>query len=210
MFKDFFDVSRSLKNDMSVYPGNEGFNLRALKSMPVDSSNLSAISMGLHTGTHIDAPSHFEQNGKKIDEISLSRFCGKVVVLDMLSAEHLLQVDDLKLYKDILIDGAVIFLKTKNSFQSDFEFDEKFCALSLEAAEFLASRKISIIGTDGPSIDRFRSGNHPAHHALFDAGVIVIEGLKFDKVDAGEYHFFAFPLSISGAEAAPARVVLAR
>mgnify|MGYP001615919717 CR=1 FL=1 len=209
-YTQFYDVSRALHAKMATYPGDPKFGLERVKQLLHDGVELSTVRMGLHNGTHTDAPSHFVQGATTIDKLSLVKFCGDAYVFDLTTVEGLIEEEHLKVFDSQLHEGLIVLLKTRNSSLDPNMFDEKFCALTESAAQYLASKQIKALGVDGPSVDRLHSGSHPVHHVCFDAGISVFENLYLHDVAAGEYVFFGFPLKIEGAEASPIRAVLVK
>ncbi|MBT6068372.1 cyclase family protein [Candidatus Peregrinibacteria bacterium] len=211
-FTEIIDVSRSLHSGMAIYPGDHGFELEALKRMPGDTADLSAISAGLHTGTHVDAPGHFLEGAERIDEVGLGKFMGEAEVLDFSDFEGQLLSEEVMKEKceGKDLSGKIAVIKTRNSFSDPNVFDEEFVGLSGEAAEFLVGCGIKAVAVDGPSVDKFHSGGHNAHHALFNAGCVIFETLILDKVEEGPYFFIGLPLKIKDGEASMVRAILLR
>lgn len=199
-----FDVSRPIHEGMLVYPGNAPPRLKFISKRPLDSTNLSEFSMGSHTGTHVDAPKHVAWSGKSVLEIPFDHLHGSCRVLDFTHAKKSVGAAELKASK--IKKGEIILLKTRNSEEKKFVRDYVF--LELDAALFLAEKKVRTLGVDGPSVQKFHSGNQLVHEALLLKGITVFEGLNLSKVPAGTYDFVGLPLPLQDAEASPARVFL--
>ena len=175
------DVTRTLKPGMYVYMGDPAFTVTTMRS---GESYISAISLGTHTGTHIDAPAHYfpEESG-----------------VDMLPLPKLLTTAEL-----LSFGGLISETTSAVMFRSGYhEGDTGYPELSEEEAAALVLANIEVVGCDTPSI-----GSDKVHRTLLEAGVIVIELLDFSDVVDGVYRMVALPLKIAGADAAPARVVL--
>lgn len=202
------DISMNLEQGMITYPGNEPYSIEQVKSIPADSSNLSVIKLGVHTGTHADAPLHINNNGLSINELSLENFYGNSIVIDctMTPFGQGISVDELKGrdYKK----GDIVLLKTRNSTTGFKEFKEKFVYLTEEGADYLVSKGVKLVGIDYLSIQKFHAGYCASHCSLLNKGVIIIEGLDLSKVKEGRYEFIGFPLKLIGAEGSPLRAVL--
>lgn len=200
-----YDVSMLIHEEMMVYKNDEKkrpqFNL--VKKIPMDNVNESSITMNLHTGTHIDAPYHMNQEGDTIDQIDLSKLLTPCFVLDLTAVQGGITKEDLCIHK--IEKGDFILLKTMNSFTT--EFSQEFIYLEKSGAEYLAKMEICGVGIDALGIERSQP-NHDTHKTLMKKGIIIIEGLQLKDVSEGNYFMCALPLKIKGADGAPARVVL--
>ena len=166
---------------------------------------ISQFTCGTHSGTHVDAPYHFTEQGKKIDQVSLSDLIGEALVVqvdaDRITADVLRDID-LTRYRRILF-------KTRNSeLLREEAFHEEFVSLELAAAEMLVERGVRVVGLDYLSIEAYESADHPVHKLLLEHDVVILEGLDLSAVGPGTYLLVALPLKLQGADGAPARVVL--
>ena len=200
------DISRTLYSSMAVWPGAAPFRRKILYCFDNgDGHEESSFSMNIHTGTHLDRPSHFVRKGASMDTFDLRSgvgrcrvvACGDRGVIDLSFVESL----------DVKCNERILF-QTRNSLSLTESFDEHFVALSSEAAEFLAERRIRLVGVDGPSVQLFHDTSAHTHEVLLGADVVVIENLILKDVPVGEYGLLALPLKIAGAEGAPLRAVL--
>ncbi len=205
-----YDVSVPIKNNMLVWPGDSGVEIKTLATVKKDGIGESRFSFGSHTGTHIDAPSHFLERGISIDKISPEKLIGNCRVIDLtnLGSKEILAEDisGLSIKK-----GERILFKTGNShllFKK--EFPKNYVYLSLEGAKFLADKKINLVGWDFLGIEKKGNPNHPTHKTLLMAGIVLVEGLDLRVVPQGSYQIFCLPLRIMGADGAPARVILVK
>jgi len=196
-----------LHEEVIVYPGNPDYSLTRIKSIPEDSSNLSQIMMGLHTGTHVDAPLHVRNKGKSIDSTPLEHFYGDCQVLDLTGVPFGEGITKSHL-EDFEIKTSIILLKTVNSGTGFKEFKKDFVFLTEDGAEYLVSKGVTTVGIDYLSIQKFHTGYCASHCVLLDQCVSIFEGLDLSGVKQGFYTFAGFPLLIKGGEAAPARAVL--
>ncbi|HLA76258.1 MAG TPA: cyclase family protein [Vicinamibacteria bacterium] len=201
------DVTIPLSPQLPVYPGDPRFALEATQRIEAgDPCNLSKLAFGAHAGTHVDAPYHFLADGATVDQLPLEILMGKARVVQV-AAPHSIERSDLEALD--LRDDLRVLIKTRNSGllrQPDFQGD--FVFLRPDAASYLAQAGIKLVGFDYLSIDPYPSPEHPAHHALLEAGVVVVEGLDLSEVEPGEYDMVCLPLRIEGGDGAPARVVL--
>ena len=203
------DVTVPITNSMPVWPGDPRVRLSPQSHLSRDKSHtvkLTAIEMGSHTGTHIDAPYHFVEGGKRLHEIPLEQLTGKATVFEIAGVRSI-GLGNLEHRK---WDGIErVLFKTDNSQHwQDEKFYEEFIYLEPDGAEFLVQRGIHLVGIDYLSIDEFKSEKHPTHFALLTRDIVILEGLNLSKVPAGEYTLFALPLNLQDADGAPSRVIL--
>jgi arylformamidase len=204
----WIDISVPLYTGMVHWPGDPAVEIeRVMEIEAGDPCNVSKISMGAHTGTHMDAPLHFIQDGKSIDKMPLDAGIGRARVLEI-SDPKSVNVDELEPYY-IQADERIL-LKTKNSsrcWNSD-AFVEDFVYISHAAAQYLAERQVQLVGIDYLSVGGYRKDGPETHHALLAAGIWLIEGLNLRHVQPGSYELVCLPLKMIGSDGAPARVVL--
>jgi len=200
-----YDVSMIIHEEMMIYKNDEAKrpHLTFVKKLPSDTSNESSINMNLHTGTHIDAHYHMDENGDTIEKLDLDRLMTRCRVIDMTHVRGGISRGDLMALK--IERGDFLIFKTANSFSE--EFLAEFIYLEKSGAEFLAEQGISGVGIDSLGIER-NQPKHETHKVLMDKGIIIIEGLRLKDVPEGSYLMCALPLKIKGADGAPARVVL--
>jgi arylformamidase len=203
------DVTVPLDHTLATYPNNTPFTLEAIKRIARgESSNVSTLHMSAHTGTHVDSPRHFFDDGVGTEALPLEMLIGRARVIEITSrtgiaAEDLIKID--------LSEDVRLLIKTHNSrLWSSPDFHPEYIGVTESGAKHLISRGIKVLGVDYLSVEVFRTPGAPAHHALLGAGVIVIEGLNLADVDPGVYEMFCLPLRIVGSDGAPARVVLRR
>jgi arylformamidase len=205
------DVTAPLREDLPSWPGEEGLRRRLVKDLARgDSSTVSHLSLGAHTGTHIDAPGHFIEGGMGIDSLAIDALVGPALVVGLEDVRGPIAAGDME---TAVPDGTErLLLKTRNSgwSESDTAFRQDFVALDPSAAEWCLTHDVRLVGIDYLSVEPFGSGRqgHPVHRALLGAGVVIVEGLDLAAVELGAYVVAALPLAIPGGDGAPARVVL--
>ena len=174
-----------------------------------DHDNVSRISMGVHTGTHMDAPLHFLAGGASIDTLPFRATVGRARVIEIENKETI-TVQELQTYD--LEPGERLLFKTNNSSRNwpEQEFLTDFVYIPHEAAEFLAEKKVQTVGVDYLSVGGYKKDGAQTHAALLSAGVWIIEGLNLAGVAPGHYDLVCLPLRLEGAEAAPARAIIRR
>jgi arylformamidase len=202
-----YDVTVPLSDSVPVYPGDPGFQLEPVSRIADGAPyNSGRISMGLHTGTHVDAPYHFLADGATVDQLPLEILTGKARVVEISDRERVERVD---LEKLDLRDDIRVLIKTRMSGQlRQPEFQEDFVYLTPDAATYLVQAGIKLVGVDYLSVERFGSKDFAAHQTLLGAGVVIVEGCDLSEVEPGDYELTCLPLLLAGADGAPARVLL--
>jgi len=191
-----YDISQEVYG-CQVYPGDPKPEKKALKSIENgEVYNLTAFRMCVHNGTHIDAPHHFIQGGKTVDEMSLDAFIGMVYV-----AEHSGVVTE--------NDATEIIEKAEkhNTEAAKRILIKGDVEVSLEAAKVFASSNILLLGNEHQSVGP-QNAPMAVHLALLSADVILLEGIRLAKVAEGVYFLNAAPLNLAGADGSPCRAVL--
>lgn len=203
-----YDVTLLIHKDMLVWEGDPKVSIESVATISKDGVALSHFSLGSHTGTHVDAPSHFLEDGDTLDKIPLEKFIGKCRVLDLTNIKQQeIQVTDLSNLN--IKKGDRILLKTGNfRLLRNATFPKKYVSLSLPAAEFLAEKGVVLVGTDFLSIEKKGNPGHPVHKSLLSAGIVNLEGLNLENVPAGKYTILCLPMHALGVDGAPARVIL--
>lgn len=193
---------------MVHWPGDPPFHIeRAEDQEKGDTATVSRMTLGAHTGTHMDAPLHFIRNGVTIDRMPLDATVGRARVIGIQDPKSIKRAE---LAGKMIAAGERILFKTSNSdraWTSD-RFDEDFVFISRDAAQYLAALGVLCVGVDYLSVGGFREDGPETHRALLEAGVWIIEGLNLSGVEPGEYEMACLPLKLMGAEGAPARAIL--
>jgi arylformamidase len=210
-----FDISRPLFNGLAPWPGDTAFRYELKWKMANGATvNVGAVEMGVHNGSHADAPFHFQTDGNTIDRVPLDTYVGDAVVLDLTERfqdgrYEEITIADLASSPDALDPAPRLLLKT-GVWSDPGKFPEKIPVIAADVPQWLQSRKVKLLGLDLPSVDPIDAKVLVNHHALAAAGVAIVESLDLSEVNAGTYHFSALPLRISGADAAPVRAILWR
>ena len=203
------DVSVPLDAQLPTYPHNTPFALEPIKRLARgDSSNVSTLHMSAHTGTHVDAPRHFFDEGAGTEALPLELLIGRarVITVDSRAGVAAEDLDHLDFSDDIRV-----LIKTHNSrLWGSPAFHEDYVGVTESGARHLVEHGIKVVGVDYLSVEQFRKPGAPAHHVLLGAGTIVIEGLDLRDVEPGIYEMFCLPLRVVASDGAPARVVLRR
>jgi arylformamidase len=208
MTDEWIDVSVPLRTGMVHWPDNPPVLIeRTLDIGLGDVANVSKLSVGAHTETHMDAPLNFFHKGKGIHTMPLSVGMGQARVIEIHDAES---IKPEELYPHQIQRGERVLFKTRNSprvWQTN-DFVEDFVYISQEAARYLAAQRVQIVGIDYLSVGGFTKDGVETHHALLEAGIWLIEGLNLTNITPGIYELICLPLKIEDADGAPARAIL--
>jgi arylformamidase len=201
------DISLPIHEGMIVYEGDPGISVQpALSLEHGDPANVSTLTLGSHTGTHMDAPRHFIERAATIDTLALDTLLGPALVTEI-AAESLIGPADLAALP--LDRHARVIFKTRNStLWERTSFARDYVALSLDGAKMLIDRGVKLVGIDYLSIEAFGAVGHPVHKALLGAGMVILEGLDLRRVTPGVYELYCLPLRIAGGDGSPCRAVL--
>jgi arylformamidase len=205
-FMKIYDISQTIREGMAVWPGDQEFRLNwNMQLRQGHSCNVSNVTMSIHTGTHLDAPYHFDEAGAGIADVPLEHYLGPARVLD-LPVNGQIRVADLR-----RIDWAGVervLFKTRVSDLPEDRFDETFVFLSHEGAEYLGGLGLRLVGTDAPSIDAFESKDLLSHKILLRHSIAILEGVRLGSVPPGDYELIALPLKFAGLDGSPVRAIL--
>ena len=203
-----FDISVPVRSNGLVYPGNPEISIEPQQSISEGAgANVSRVSFGSHTGTHVDAAKHFFDNGQTVDQIPLDRLVGPAILIAV--DESLMSVGARDLEQHGLKGHKRVLIRTRNSgFLLEQHFHRDYTFLAPEGAEYLVSLGIELVGVDYLSIEQFHSGHHKTHRTLLDKQVVIVEGLHLWGPQPGEYEFCCLPLRLEGLDGAPARAIL--
>ncbi len=203
----WIDVSMPMKVGMTVWPDDVPFLFSEKSRISKGgASNTSALTMSTHTGTHVDAPWHFEEDGKTIDEIEPSIWFGQALLMEITGAD-IITSDDLG---GAPLPPRVVFKTDNSDISPDSPFQKDFVALDVSAAQRLVEDGVKLVGIDYLSIDTFDQEDHSAHHTLLRNGIVVVEGLRLGGIAPGMYRFITLCLPIKGGDGAPCRAFLGR
>jgi arylformamidase len=199
------DISRRLENGMPVWPGDTAFQYEVSWSKAESGSvNVGSLSMSTHTGTHVDAPFHFDDNGKRIIELDLELYIGPVRVVDMIGKESIGAKD----LENVNLEGFQRVLFRTLAWENSREFPEKIPFIEGDLGPYLAEKGIRLIGVDVPSVDPIDSKDLHAHHSLNENGIHILESVLLDQVEPGDYELIALPLPLVEGDGSPVRAVL--
>lgn len=207
--REYIDISFSYDDGMAIYPANPQYICQKVSDMQKgDSCNVSKITLGTHTGTHIDAPSHFVQDGMPIDQLPLAWTNGRAKVLHI--EETVITVECLKKY-EVEKDDIIIFRTSNSDMFEGIRVLESYVTLDYEGAQYLVDKQVKMIGIDYMTIERpreLRELGKSVHTILLGNGIPVLETLDLRCVEEGEYALMCLPLKLQGSDGSPVRAVL--
>jgi arylformamidase len=203
------DLSVGISPTLPVWPNNPGIELTRMNDMSQGAnSNVSRLALGVHSGTHVDAPVHFVAGGTGVDTLALEILIGLAYVAHLPNIARVTQPDLAAL---TLPTGTKrLLLKTRNSTywaQGDTVFHTDFVGVGPDAAQWIVDQGIALVGVDYLSVAPWKE-SRPTHEILLKAGVVVVEGLNLSEAAPGVYDFICLPLKLVGCDGAPARAVL--
>ena len=199
------DISQRIHPEMLVYPGDPKFHARSVSSFKQgDGCEVSELTIGSHCGTHLDAPKHMIKDGASLEGIPLENFYGPCRVITLAGS-----VISEKMVADAgICDGERIIIRTdpQGKYTSQNRFNPS--VLSMRAAQYLAQKKLRLLGIDAPTVENIEMCDGEVHKVLLGSGTVLLEGLCLENAPDGEYILSAFPLKLSGENGSPCRAVL--
>jgi arylformamidase len=206
------DVSLVMRAGMPTWPGEEGPRTTPLRRISKgDSANVSIVTFGNHTGTHVDPPVHFIEGAATVDRLPVDALVGPCRVLDFDGPRHI-NADWLD-RAGVPAGTERVLFKTRNSERwrdPVRPFDRDFVALDRTAARWCVDRRLRLVGIDYLSIEPQgpEKEGYPTHKTLLGAGIVIIEGLDLKDVGPGDYEIACGAIKFEGGDGAPARVFL--
>lgn len=205
---EWIDVSVPIASEMPTWPGDPPVWVQETQPFEEeDPARVSVLSMGSHTGTHMDAPSHFLEHGDTIDEFRPQIGLGPAHVVHVPEAA-IIEVEDLASVDLDEVDRLLIRTRNSPALWREDEFVQTFAHLSTQAAEHLAEAELELVGIDYLSVAGYERNEGPVHRALLDAGVWILEGLNLAGVPEGPVELACLPLKVDGCDGAPARAMV--
>jgi arylformamidase len=196
-----YDLTHAISEDMQVYPGDPKPRFDARATIKDDKVNVTRITLGSHTGTHVDAPWHFLLEGKSIDMEALDKFIGEAVIIDA-SGKSGISADVFSC-NDIRSNDIVLINTGTGGRGTDFAY------LDVSAAKWLIEHRVKCVGIDTVSVEKYGRKDAPVHKMLLACNIGIIENLANLKQFAGSRMFFVcLPLPLKGLDGSPARAVL--
>jgi len=206
------DISLTVSEKTVTWDGTEqGFSKRwtARIGQAGEVCNLSVLTEGTHTGTHLDAPLHFIAEGKSIEALDINILVGPAQVIEIFGRDQITAAD---------LDGAGltpgterVLLKTDNTRlkrKDDPAFHKDYVGLAPSGARWLVSHGVRLVGIDYLSIGPYGPVNTETHTIVLGAGMVVVETLVLDEIAPGHYTLIVLPPKFQGLEGCPCRALL--
>lgn len=205
MSRKIWDISQKVRVGIPVWPGDSPYREERTWSIgPGCPVNVCQISLSTHTGTHTDAPLHYDAHGAPIGEVPIDLYLGPCQLLTIPPGTALIGVDHVS---PVLKPGTERLL-VRTFDRHPEAWTSAFTAWDPAVIDWLADRGVRLIGTDAPSVDPQDSKTLDAHIAVRRRGLAILEGLVLEAVPDGFYELIALPLRLATADASPVRAVL--
>ncbi len=205
-----YDISLTVSPNLPTWPGDPRPELELYESIDRGALyNATRISAGVHLGTHIDAPRHFINDGRTVEQLPLEVLTGPCYVAQLPDGVEAITAEVLE-RTEITAEMKRILFGTRNSHlwaRGETKFQADFVGVTEDGAEWLVGRGVQLVGVDYLSVAPY-SDPRPTHLILLKAGVVVVEGLNLSRVMRGFYDLYCLPLKIAGSDGAPARAIL--
>jgi arylformamidase len=202
-----YDITRIINPSLAVWPGDTPFSAQVMTAISRgDSINLTTLTLSSHTGSHADAPYHFNDDDLTIEKLPLESYLGPATLVTVRREEGPLTPAD---FPDLAWAGVKrLLVHSPASAGPAEQFPTRFVYPSPELADFMAGQGLVLFGSDAPSMDEMQSKTLPGHKALRRNGIAILEGLDFSGVPDGVYELIALPLKIEGGDGSPVRAIL--
>ncbi|MCR2032982.1 cyclase family protein [Anaerofustis stercorihominis] len=211
---NIIDLTNVIETDMTVYPSDPEVKVEEVLIHSKDHCHVDKLTMGTHTGTHIDVPFHFNENGKTVTDYGVESFIGRGALIDVSYKKNneVIFIDDLEPFGEAILksDFAVIRTGYDKYFNSEDYISHPY--LSKEAAVYLKSMGIKLVGIDTFSVDStYNNDNFDAHDIFLSNDILIVENLaNLDKLDINKNYIFHFvPLKIKNGDGSPVRAYAA-
>ena len=203
-----YDISLTITEEIPCWPGDQKPKIEKTHSFDKgDIANVSKLTLSAHTGTHVDAPSHFLQGENSVEQLPLDTLIGEALVIEIPNEKVLTRA---ALEKANIPPGTIrLLIKTPNSelWKTAPAFTEDYVGISADGAQYLVDLGIRLIGVDYLSVATMED-MVATHEILLGSSTIIVEGLNLAEVPSGAYTLCCLPLKIQGTDGAPTRAVL--
>lgn len=206
----FYDVTVPISDSVPIYEGDPSASVKTESSMARgDAANVTSLCFGAHTGTHVDAPNHFIEGTRRVEDLEIEKMIGPCRVVEIaadveaIGPAHLPQLNGIKrlLFKT---RNSAFWNTPEDGFRTDFTY------ITPEAAQALADAGVELVGIDYLSVEKFGSTDFATHRILLEKEVVLLEGVDLREVPPGDYELICLPLKYIGStgDGAPARTIL--
>lgn len=201
----WIDISQPLQNNIAHWPEDQPFHYETTVTKADSGSvNIGKITTSTHIGTHVDAPFHFLNEGKRILDMDIERYIGRCKVIDV---SPFPQIDEKALRSVLTSSVERLLIKTALPNRPE-RFPKDVPPITQDGAAYMAKMNVKLVGVDTPSVDRISSKDLSGHHALYENDIYILENVMLDHVDEGDYELIALPLAMKEADGSPVRAVI--
>lgn len=201
----WIDITQPLNNDIAHWPGDEPFHYETTVTKEDSGSvNIGRITTSAHIGTHVDAPFHFLNDGKRIIDMEIDRYIGPAKVIDVSAFP---QINEEALQTALTVPTERLLIKTALP-NKPTRFPEDVPPITRDGATYMAKMGVKLVGVDVPSVDAITSKELAGHHTLHQHDIYILENVMLDKVETGDYELIALPLAMTEADGSPVRAVI--
>lgn len=202
---EWIDITQPLNEKIAHWPEDEPFSYETPVTKEMSGSvNIGKITTSAHIGTHIDAPFHFMNDGKRIIDLDLNRFIGSCEVIDVGEVEA---IDRKALERAGICETPRLLIKTALPNNPE-HFPAEVPGITADGAACMKAHGVELVGVDIPSVDPITSKTLDGHHALYEQDIYILENVMLDHVDPGTYEMIALPLALEEADGSPTRAVI--
>ena len=207
------DLTLEISPKLPSFPGSPQPQFISWATNETDGYNLELVFLSSHSGTHIDAPFHFIDGGQKVDQIPLNRLiCNAILCKIKKETDGVITKKDIlgfeRKHGNIATNSTIIFATGWNKNLLKKYYFAKNPGLSIDAAKYLVSKRVNLVGIDSPSIDPGKNSNFSAHHVLLKKGVLILENLcNLEKISRTHFKLVVLPLKLKGATGSPVRAI---
>lgn len=204
------DLTREVRNDTKVFPGSPLPKFITWTKKDVHDYDSEVIFMSTHTGTHMDAPSHFASDASSIDKISVKRFISNAILIKIKKGSNqLITANEIEESNVRIMEGDTIVFSTlwENEIDKEYFFSHS-PGLAEDAAKYLINKKVNAVCIDSPSIDRGSDSSFAVHKLLLSKEILIVENLcNLNKLNSQYFTLIMAPLKLSGASGSPIRAI---
>ena len=209
------DLSHRVDEHTQVFPGDPHPRFEPATTIATDGVNVLHVHLGSHSGTHVDAPYHFVEDGKRLDELDPGLFVGPAVIMDVRGKEprSRITVEDLQSYEANLAPGSIAVLYTgwDRYYGTDWYYEHPF--LDRRAAQLILDAGAGTVAVDALNVDETpvegaQPEGFPVHGLICGSGGIIAENLtNLGAIDFSDPVLSLLPIKLGGADGAPVRAV---
>jgi arylformamidase len=202
----YWDISYPLQPGIAVWPGDPEMQLQSMLNLANGASvNSSQITLGSHTGTHVDAPAHIIPGGQTVEWLPFQALLGPASVIDCRACPEITAED---LHSRLPAGCRRVLIKTTVGVAGDPGSMFPYSPLTNGAAQWLIEQQVLLVGLSSPSVDVCDSEDMPVHKILLQAGIVIVERLALEGVPDGLFQLCCLPLRLVGADGSPVRAIL--